>query len=107
MKSILFISMFFLSFSYFAQESHGDRTIDYKIDLDLLKYETQAQNIEKELKILKGVKHCNVDALNYLLHVTVFEPQEGDKSIGIDAIKIVLANNKVDIKNYTQKITNE
>lgn len=105
MKKIFIISALFISCSCLAQESHGDRTINYTVDLDQLKLESQELNIEKSLKLMEGVKSCDVDALNYKLYITVFEPKENNKSIEIDDIKIVLASNNVEIKNYTQEIT--
>jgi hypothetical protein len=105
MKKLFIISAVFISFSCFAQESHGSRTIEYTVELDRLKLESQELNIEKSLKSMEGVKSCDVDALNYLLTISVFEPKENNKSIEIDDIKIVLANNDVEIKNYSQKIT--
>jgi len=104
MKKIFTISLIALSFSAFSQESHGDRTINYTVDLDHLKQKEQELNIEKSLIKMEGVKSCNVDAINYQLNITIFEPKENNNSIEIDDIKIVLANNNVEIKNYTQKV---
>ncbi|MCT4581446.1 MAG: hypothetical protein N4A35_08525 [Flavobacteriales bacterium] len=106
MKHFFLISFIFISISFFAQskETHGDRTIKYSIDLDRLKFEEQELNIEKDLKQLEGVQSCDVDALHYKLYISVFEPKENNKSIEIDDIKIVLANNNVEIKNYTQEV---
>ena len=104
MKKLLIILSLFCSFSAFSQETHGARTISYTIDLDRLKFEEQELNIEENLKNMEGVKFCDVDALNYQLNITVFEPKENNNSIEIDDIKIVLANNNVEIKNYTQKV---
>lgn len=106
MKNLIIIAFLLLSFSVFSQETHGARTINYTIALDRLKFENQEINIEKSLKNMEGVKSCDVDALNYQLIITIFEPKENNKSIGIDDIKIVLANNNVEIKNYTQKFIN-
>jgi len=106
MKHFFLISFILTSFSFFAQskETHGNRTIKYTVDLHRLKFEEQEINIEKNLKNLEGVQSCDVDALNYKLHISVFEPKENNKSINIDDIKIVLANNNVEIKNYSQEV---
>ena len=69
-----------------------------------LPFSEQELNIEKSLINMKGVKSCDVDAINYQLNVIVFEPEKNNNSIEIDDIKIVLANNNVEIKNYTQKV---
>lgn len=104
MKKLLIILPLFLSFGVFSQETHGSRTISYTVDLDHLKFSEQELNIEKSLINMKGVKSCDVDAINYQLNVIVFEPEKNNNSIEIDDIKIVLANNNVEIKNYTQKV---
>lgn len=104
MKKLLVITSLFFSLGVIAQETHGDRTISYTVDLDRLKFEKQELSIEKSLKNMEGVKSCDVDALNYQLNIIVFEPKENNNSIEIDDIKIVLANNNVEIKNYTQKV---
>lgn len=106
MKFLFIVGLLFFSFGIYGQskETHGDRIIKYSIDLDRLKFEEQEINIEKDLKHLEGVQSCDVDALHYKLYISVFEPKENNKSIEIDDIKIVLANNKVEIKNYTQEV---
>lgn len=103
MKKLFFVSAFFISASCFAQETHGDRTVNYTVDLDMLKFESQELNIEKSLKLMEGVKSCDVDALNYKLYISIFEPKENNNSIEIDDIKIVLANNNVEIIDYSQE----
>lgn len=104
MKKLILISLLFTSCSFLAQEFHQDRTVEYSIDLTKLKTEDQALSISKELKVLEGVKFCNLDALNYKLYVSVFESKESKHPIGMDEIKVVLANNKVEITNHTLKI---
>ncbi len=103
MKTIFFIGTMLLTAVGFSQETKGARTVEYTVDLDRLKFEKQELGIEKDLSKLDGVQKCEVDALNYKLYVTVFEPEKDNKSIDIDDIKIVLANNGVEIKTYTQK----
>lgn len=106
MKFLFIFGLFFLSLGIFGQskETHGDRIIKYSIDLQRLKFEEQEINIEKNLKKLEGVQSCDVDPLYYKLYISVFEPKENNKSIQIDDIKIILANNNVEIKNYTQEV---
>ncbi len=107
MKFLIIVSCLFFTSLCFGQESHGNRTISYSIDLHKLKYQSQEEGIENALKNMEGVKSCDVDALNYKLNISIFEPKKENKSIDIDDIKIVLSNNNVEIVNYTKKIAIE
>ena len=103
-KLTLLFAFISLSLWGISQETHGARTVNYTVTLDRLKFEEQELKIEESLSKMEGVKSCDVDRINYTLKITVFEPKENNNAIGIDEIKIVLANNNVEIKNFTQDV---
>lgn len=106
MKNFIIIIFLAVSISSFSQskETHGDRNIEYTIDLDCLKFKEQKINIENSLKELKGVKKVNLNALEYKLYVSVFQSKEENKTTDIDDIKIILSNNKVEIKKHIKTV---
>ncbi len=104
-KIITLLTAILISFIMYSQEeTHGNRTHEYTIDVNKLKTHKQKLEIEKNLSKMEGVTQSNLDALNYQLHVTIYEPENAKHTTDIDDIKIILSNSGVEIKNYKQEV---
>ncbi len=94
---------FLISLSSYAQESKGDRTVVYNIEIQGLKFADQKTKIENKISSMPGVNKCELDAINYTMEVVVFD-KEKTIEITADDIKIVLAENNVEIKKLVRTI---
>ena len=98
MKAIFISSLFiYLSINIFAQETIGDYNIIYNISLNKLKTQSQEKNIEQEIKKISNVTKCDVDPINYNLHISLFVDEKNEKQAFIDQIKYILLSEDVEI----------
>ena len=105
MRIILIVTFFLLILeSSFSQESIGEHTVEYIININGLKTKAQEKNIKKNISKLDNVKYCNINFIEYKLNITIFEKGNSSKNLFTDELKRILLNNGVEINKIERKV---
>lgn len=103
---ICFLAFFAVCSKGYSQEITKERNTTYTFKINKLKFHSQEQGIENDLKSIPNLLFLNLDALNYELYITVKEGAEYGY-LNLEHVKKIILQNNAEIVTFSKETANK
>lgn len=100
---ICLVAFFMTSYNSYSQEVSKERTTTYTFEINKLKFPSQEQGIENDLKSTPHLLDLDLDALNYKLYITVKEGADYGY-LNLENVKKAVLQNNAEIVKFTKEV---